>query len=838
MAWTPSSGRVADEPNEAPAWTPNSGRVVDDSRDASPWTPSSGNIVDQQAMSPQETAALQQLKQKQSSRLPAHIPMGPQDAFMPYTQPMWDQFAQGEGGQAAAGTLGGVIGGVAGAPFGPAGMLAGGGLGSGIGELLGNVAKQKARGDPVSGQDAYDAFKWGLTTDLIGGLFGDAIGRVGKGAWIHADKIPGMERVANKIKDASRQIMARPDQFPLPAHAAEMAARGKFFVTAAQQTENPLIDMAESVAESSYGGGKDLFQIKKVIGPRAYHQMGDDIIADMWQEAGRVYGPDEIAEMIGRAANKGMTSLKDDFAKSVTRGLNAVPEGEVGQLANTALTASRSEWRKIGGAKYTNIDDVLRTHGHPIRITEMKPTGILDASGRPVVRPVTRDTWDIVPTKNIKAAAKALIDEHPGRLGSSPGIRRIAADAKGRKAYVSFKEADRMRSDILEEARKIETALGSRSGKVTRATTIMDQSIDSSMKAAGDAQSPQVRKAVNEARSYWKKNSELYNNRFVQGLATRSQTGNAANIADYIFKTGSPERVVVARKVLGADAFNQIRDHWLERSMRRSLDDPRSVGGAFKKELDKLGNNTLDAMFGKDQRELLYATSRTFAARGKRGFESAMWRSTLKAASDDASIRSGFINNLITPKGAKTLRAMKRNLSSKEMAAVRALWVQEAVEKNVGKGGFDSVGLYVDALGKELNNLGPVRNELFSQSHLENLYDLAKAELIMGRPTGGGGGILAPLMEAGAVAGLIVSPSKSAAGAIPVLGGFKFLSMVLGDEKAVRFLVDGVKNPARMRLMSQRIIAEMTKKSGKRIRSDRGPRNKPNLMTGFDFIGR
>ena len=731
---------------------------------------------------------------------------GPQDVFGTYALPHQISHVQ-DVPQMAGGAVGGTAGAALGSPLGPLGMLGGGVLGGALGGASGKGYEEVLTGNVNQGTFGRMA-RAGLEEgagELIGGAVGAVGGRLIRGGIARADMIPGIGRLSAKLKAAATRVNGA----QLPPHARRLAREGEAFISGAQASKNSLVDTMESVAERSYGGGGDLYQIKRVVNPAAYRHLVKETANDFWDEAGGVMGRDQVAQMFLDAIGRNEKNVRRAFAKNLTTGLKAIPDSQIGDTVADSLNATRDAWRAAGREKYALVDEVLKKQGRPITIRTRVPSKVLDESGQPIMRTVTKQSWDIVPTGKTKAIAEAIKKEAAigGGLGSSDAVVSMANKMAKKADMISFSQADDLRSFLLEEGRRIQTDLGSKSPRVSRLVGQLEESINDSMFTAAQKQSPKVAESLTAARTYWRTNSKLYNTPFVQRMAKIAESDNPARLADYIFARKAPERAVLARKVLGAETFNQARDTWLSTAVEKSLTDPRSIGGSLKKQLDKLGDETLDAMFGKPQRLDLYAMADVFAKEGKKGFENKMIASAVRYAEENPK---AFIQRVFDPKNVGQLRRYKKIIPPSEFSKLKALWVTDALDRGATKGAANSLGESLNAFGEILNGMGPaMKAEMFKPQQLKDLKDIARLGAILGEPTGGGGGILAPLMEAGAVAGLLTHPVRSAKASSTVLGGLGLLGKVMSNERSAMWLVRGLRNPAKIQFYSQRAVAEL-----------------------------
>jgi hypothetical protein len=326
----------------------------------------------------------------------------------------------------------------------------------------------------------------------------------------------------------------------LTEEAAEHLAKTKVLPTAAQMTQAPLLDVAENLTEGSIVGGGRLYTLKKILQPKALKVAAKELSEKFWQAAGKRLTQFDVGK---------------EFVESV---LN-----------------KKAAARKVIGELYGQVDEAVKGMGNV----------------------------DLFRTKQI---ANGLFDEAAASkgLGSSSGISRVTKKVMALDDAVDFKTAQAIRSNLLEETRKLEGILNTKLPKVDRAAKILSEEIDKAMEIAATKHSP-------EAYALWRRankaNKMLYkdvlSNDFMNA-AFKYAEKNPEEISRYLFKSAETARA--AKKIMPKSTWDSLvaskMDDLIRTSMKPLAGDIAEESGVvwgrtFLKNFEDLGPEVQEAMF-------------------------------------------------------------------------------------------------------------------------------------------------------------------------------------------------------------------------------------------------
>jgi hypothetical protein len=698
--------------------------------------------------------------------------------------PNWMEDVAQNWPQYLGGTVGGTLGTLLGGPAGFVGSLYAGSLGAGLGGASGKGWQETLSGRVDEG--TYDRMRSAFANEAVGELIGQpigtAIGKVASGGLARGRVLPGIERLNERLRTAATGLE---DTGELPPLLLRKAQEGNSFVPVNQATKSRGLQRLDNFVRGSYIGGGGLYDLNQ-INPVVYRKVIRDEIDDFWDEAGGKLGSDQVGRVFSRAVSGNKSELTKMFADKLTRGLNAVPDSQMGDAVSEALKNNRSAWRAAGSAKYSAIDNAIRNSG-----------------SEPVVN-----------MADVMKAGQEILDASKvgGGLGSAPGLQRLGNRILKINPSMSFSDADALRSFVLEEGRKLKVPLGNKSEKIARAISDIETAIDNAMGKAVEGKPIDIMQMLGDARNFWRMNSQMEKSPFVQGLAKRAND-KPQQLAEYIFAAGAPDQIKMAKAVLGDDAFSNLRDTWLSSAVAESMKDPRSIGGSLKSKLDKMGKDSLLVMFGSDQTTELYRTADVFNRIGAKTFENTAIASLADKAINDPG---RFISSVFEPRNPSMVKTVRRVVGDDQFKVLRAAWVEDSLRRAGGdpKKRFQTI----------LKDMGDdTLNAMFTPKHVASLKEIGQLGSVLNLSTVDASNILAPLLEAGAVAGVLTWRDKALKSAVGVLGIPAFMGKVLSNERYAYWLAQGVKDPDKMKLYTKRIAAEIVRYG------PGGPESKANM---------
>jgi len=288
-------------------------------------------------------------------------------------------------------------------------------------------------------------------------------------------------------------------------------------LSAAQMTDNSIIQTLEGLSEAAWGGGR----------LRTLREMND--------------------EAIKRYTANFVSSLSDQATRDLT------DEG-IGRLFINTIEGGRSAHSLTADSMFGGLDDLFRTRTTKIpRYTE-QATGLVDEAGQPITRVQTEmveQTIQPVSTASAKKIVNDILKVQEEIKGATLGeyggtvIKRISEMGDN----ISFKAAQELRSGLLANLRTLEGQVGEGNtrrifGKLAKA---LDESIEGAAMKTGDAE---VIASWRKANNFWKQGKTLMDNDFIAKL----MQSNPEAIGDTVFSIGNVTQIKEARRALRAAA--------------------------------------------------------------------------------------------------------------------------------------------------------------------------------------------------------------------------------------------------------------------------------------------
>jgi hypothetical protein len=377
---------------------------------------------------------------------------------------------------------------------------------------------------------------------------------LGQGAGALANKLmaPGAKTLIPDAPRLSVKLSEAAKRIPaeeaakLTPKARRLLQRRGVYLSAAQATESRTIDLGEAVLENALLGGEGLFQLKNVLQPAALRQMTKEMSERFWKEAG-----------------ERMSST------------------EVGELFLETLVQKKGVQSKMANVMYSHLDEVA---GDAVRVN-MQP-----------VKKLAQETLD--------AASKSK------GLGSSSAIRKLSKKVMQWDDVVNFRAAHEMRSNLLEEVRKLEVPLGQKAPKLRRVTDLLAHQTDRAMSKAAkeyDATKPGV-DLYGEwrlANNFVKKTKKELSAPIIESAVKWAQK-NPEKVSQQIFRPNATRQIAAVKKVVGTKTFNSLRASWLDSLFSKiAKPDVHTVGTEtetlmgmrFADAINSMGDDTLRVIF-------------------------------------------------------------------------------------------------------------------------------------------------------------------------------------------------------------------------------------------------
>lgn len=418
----------------------------------------------------------------------------------------WEQLKEdlpALGGAAAAAPVFATAGAEMGTPFGPPGIAIGGIVGGVVGALVGGaggkgyqLAYREATGSDKAPDNSYDA---AVEIAKAGGeqavweLGGQLLGKtVLKGIHLVRPKaVEGIEKLSVALEKAGGRFTAsmRADSWML--HQLDSLTRGSMTGSGVMKSVDVLNDKALKIIENG---------------------------------------------------------IRQNIAKNVTDNLS---ERELGNLFMDTINGGQAAHKTAVKNMYEGFDTLVPVKTIQNPTTVMEKVGV-DEAGRPITRPVTKMTAQVilpVETSSLKSALTPFKEqlERLNYANEDPKTIQVLKDVFSLPDNLSFADAQAYRSSILDTQRNLENAIGKT--KITgKINTIVDE-MTKAMDAAALKEGPQTLARYEAIKRFAEKGYKAFNDDFVIDLL-KAGKANPADIGATLFKVGNEQEIINAKRAL------------------------------------------------------------------------------------------------------------------------------------------------------------------------------------------------------------------------------------------------------------------------------------------------
>ena len=374
--------------------------------------------------------------------------------------------------------------------------------------------------------------------------------------------LPGAEEAEAGLKAQAALIKADPEKYAARVGEipGQLTPEGRAKLLAfADEAEKGLTLGVKTKSKTA--------DIIETIGEKAF--IGDDILKRK-----------ESLSLVGDTA-------VDDMVNKFTAGLN---NQQVGDMFIEALTGSNAGFKAAARKYYGAVDEAL------------KEAGIANAR--------------VVPITNIKEEALSQLNQY-GLKNST--ISSINKEIQNKQPYLTFKEADALRSSLLEERRAaLRAGQTQTAGSIDKIRTSLDKVIESDKLNIPD----KVKIAQKTANNFYKDGSDVFRDTIVKkilkdknpddvfGLIVKSGDkpyvlGETFGQLDKMTKLVDKEGVPLLTKAESENLKNRIKGQFLANIVRNSESTDRVYGNffdadKFTKNLNKF-RNSKEVLFTKSE---------------------------------------------------------------------------------------------------------------------------------------------------------------------------------------------------------------------------------------------
>ena len=356
----------------------------------------------------------------------------------------------------------------------------------------------------------------------------------------------GTEIVSDKVLNASRRLATTlgfksTAVKPLPDFddVARLAKKAGIDLTPAQRTASRAVDTFEEIAENAFFGRGRLRDVKQIAQPA------------------------------------GIRRATDTFLDSVLPQAQRVGRDELGNILSDTITEKNTAFRKAGAAIYRRVDKLHKAAS--------------------------------VDLSSLKAFATAEKKRRLKEGGVSQPIDTVIEDLLSRPDVTDFATAHRIRSGFLEVARNAP----SKKDRVVGVTKQASKLVDRQMEKASLQLSPDAAKVWRAANGFWKNGKEVFNSKVIRRVTRSVLDETPDKVFDVIFQAKSPKQIKTVMDLVDPLTKKRLQFAFLDGMLGKStkqipgdISDLRTLlGKSFLERFDSFGDEALDAVLTKDQKE-------------------------------------------------------------------------------------------------------------------------------------------------------------------------------------------------------------------------------------------
>lgn len=432
----------------------------------------------------------------------------------------------------------------------------------------------------------------GLVPEMVGGGIGEALGAMspvwggaaigggvgtaaGKGAQMGIGQLLGIEESPDIPKELKKSFVAGTAGTaggraatkllaPFAKTVKEGAKRGAGKLAEyggrmmpEQMTQHKGLDWIAGTVRGAFGGGKVTRQ--DVANEAAIEAWGNDLINKLGSNMNKY----DVGTAVDDVISKGTKTFKNT-ADALFSEMDKLTSG-MGVSTKRMKAAANS---------------LMSRYKMPVTTKKTVETGILSASGEPITKEVTEKT-----TKELLKSAQ------------SKTTRGIVKDILALPDEIPWSMAQELRSDLLSVGYQTGEAIAK---KAPAEAKFLASAVDSSMSKSAKEIGPEAFDAWRKANKFWKDGSEKFNNKFINAImdSRKSASFSPDKIVDMTFKRNNTANILKLKAVTDKKTWNELQSTYLSEVIDASTKDTAVVGKNMEKQLNKLGEKGLKAVFG------------------------------------------------------------------------------------------------------------------------------------------------------------------------------------------------------------------------------------------------
>ena len=283
------------------------------------------------------------------------------------------------------------------------------------------------------------------------------------------------------------------------------------------------------------------------------------------------FGGGELQRLKTLTQPKAFTKYVDDIVEQISRGAktNLSPE-DIGDLLLDTIEGKKVAFKATAKAAYARVDKLSKG----VKVS-------------------------LVPLKDFAKKAMRTATIRKG-IGSTQAGDTLLKKVLELDNFVSFKQAQSLRSALLDERSAMAITRDKAIGLAKQFTRLTDEAMESGGKSLLPIQVGKTNEAVNAwriANKFYREGQEKFNKKIIKSL-TKTLAENPEVAVKKIFRPQASRQIKVIKDLVDKGTWQQLKTANLEHIIRESADaDGVVLGKTFLSKLNKLGDDTVKMIY-------------------------------------------------------------------------------------------------------------------------------------------------------------------------------------------------------------------------------------------------
>lgn len=284
-------------------------------------------------------------------------------------------------------------------------------------------------------------------------------------------------------------------------------------------------------------------QVNEVLAKYKAHLLPSQATASSFQDTlqgfaeGAWFGNSKLNQFTAKTQPEALVKYQDDVIKSISK--IATNKQQAGEVLADALSDYSQAFHAASGKLYTEV-------------AKKAKTAVVDA----------------VPLKKMATSKLRELEGNPD-IGATKAIKDFYEKILNTPDSLSFKKAKRIRSDVLDEGRKLEMELGSKNPKLQREIDLAADQLDRGMGQSAQRISPELYSKWREANAFYRQGKRQFQTKLMKQLDPIIRD-NPEKAVDAIFKPGMNKQIVQLQKMIKPQSWQRMKTAFLDGMLAKS----------------------------------------------------------------------------------------------------------------------------------------------------------------------------------------------------------------------------------------------------------------------------